>query len=355
MDGSRLPPRRLTAVLALALATVQTPSAATPPPLAPLLSQTGLYSDLRSGRLAPGVLGFTPQYPLWSDGSLKQRWIRWPPGPRLDASDPNAWQFPPGTRLWKEFSMGGRVETRLIERLDDGSWRYATYVWRADGSDAVLAPEGGIAAHPVAAAPAGRYRILAQADCRACHEAAAVPVLGVAALQLSTDRDPGAANALPPRPGDVDLRTLQMQGWLQGLDPALLSSPPRIAARTPTERAALGYLHGNCGHCHNRNGAEPRLPLELALAQPARGATPAADVVEALLRTSLRYRRPGSERLVVPGDPSHSVLVQRTEATDPNIRMPPLGTVVPDPAGTALLARWIRELPRPTADKGDAR
>jgi hypothetical protein len=355
MDGSRPPLRRPTAVLALVLASLQAASASPQPPLATLLSQTGLYSDLRAGRLAPGVLGFTPQYPLWSDGSLKQRWIRLPPGTRIDASNPDAWQFPPGTRLWKEFAMGRRVETRLIERLDDGRWRYATYVWREDGSDAVLAPEDGIAAHPVAAAPAGRYRILAQADCRACHEAAAVPVLGVAALQLSPDRDHGAANAVPPRRGDLDLRALQAQGWLQGLDPALLSSPPRIAARTPAERAALGYLHGNCGHCHNRNGAEPRLPLELALAQPARGAAPAADVVEALLRTPLRYRRPGSEQLVVPGDPAHSVLVQRTEATDPNIRMPPLGTVVPDPAGTALLARWIRELPRPTPDQGDAR
>ena len=27
-------------------------------------------------------------------------------------------------------------------------------------------------------------------------------------------------------------------------------SPPR----TPAERAALGYLHGNCGHCHNADG-----------------------------------------------------------------------------------------------------
>ena len=51
-------------------------------------------------------------------------------------------------RLWKEFSFGRRVETRLMERLADGTWRFAAYVWSADGSDARLAPERGIRGAP---------------------------------------------------------------------------------------------------------------------------------------------------------------------------------------------------------------
>ena len=47
----------------------------------------------------------------------KRRWISLPPGSAIDASDPDAWAFPVGTRLWKEFSFGGqRVETRYMER-----------------------------------------------------------------------------------------------------------------------------------------------------------------------------------------------------------------------------------------------
>ena len=99
-------------------------------PLPPTLSATGLYADLGSGRIAPGVVGFTPQYPLWSDGSTKQRWVRLPPGARIDARHADAWDFPPGTRLWKEFSMGRRVETRMIERLADGRWRTRVTVRR---------------------------------------------------------------------------------------------------------------------------------------------------------------------------------------------------------------------------------
>ena len=35
---------------------------------------------------------------------------------------------------------------QLMQRLADGSWRYAAYVWNADGTDAVLAPaEGAVA------------------------------------------------------------------------------------------------------------------------------------------------------------------------------------------------------------------
>ncbi len=80
------------------------------------------------------------------------------PGASIDASRVDAWEFPAGTKVWKEFSYGRAIETRLIERVADGSWRFATYVWNADGTDAVLAPEGGVV---VAAsdAPGGRYAV----------------------------------------------------------------------------------------------------------------------------------------------------------------------------------------------------
>ena len=92
------------------------------------LSGTGFPIE---GARAPALdlLSFTPQYPLWSDGAQKRRWLYLPPGSFIDASRPDAWEFPRGTRLWKEFAYGGRrVETRYIERLADGSWRFAAYV-----------------------------------------------------------------------------------------------------------------------------------------------------------------------------------------------------------------------------------
>jgi len=134
-----------------------------------------------TGWQAPGVMSFTPQYPLWSDGADKRRWIALPPDAAIDASQPDDWQFPAGTRLWKQFAHGGKpVETRYIERLADGSWRFATYVWNERGDDAQLAPAGGIAALPVAAAPDGRYAVPGRGDCIACHGGAALTNASVA-------------------------------------------------------------------------------------------------------------------------------------------------------------------------------
>ena len=84
-------------------------------------------------RVDPRNLPFAQQYPLWSDGADKRRWIYLPPGTTIDASNPESWNFPVGTKLWKEFSWGGqRVETRMLQRIRTG-WSYATYVWNEAG------------------------------------------------------------------------------------------------------------------------------------------------------------------------------------------------------------------------------
>lgn len=65
-----------------------------------LLSQTGLYTSRRSSHeLQPGVTPYTPQFELWSDGASKRRFIWLPAGAQIDTRDPDAWQFPTGTKL----------------------------------------------------------------------------------------------------------------------------------------------------------------------------------------------------------------------------------------------------------------
>jgi len=85
-------------------------------PLPEHLGQTGLYADRALTTPARDVLAYTPQYPLWSDRATKRRWIRLPRGTAIDARDPDAWVFPVGTKIWKEFSRDRRRETRLIVR-----------------------------------------------------------------------------------------------------------------------------------------------------------------------------------------------------------------------------------------------
>jgi len=309
------------------------------------LRDTGLYADVSMSQLQPGVLPFSPQYPLWSDGATKRRWIKLPAGTSIDATQPDAWDFPRGTKLWKEFSHAGRVETRFIERVVDGSWRYASYVWSADGHDAVLAPATGIRDLPVPSAPGARYSIPGQDDCRACHEGAPVPVLGFSALQLSPDRDRQAphADAADSALSRMDLRTLASRGLLVHLPSELLVSPPRIAAANPTERAALGYLHANCGHCHNDEG--PLAVLEMSLAQRVGTKESAGSVLRSIASVPGQFRMAGGTARLAPGHPDASVIALRMRSREPLQQMPPLGTSEVDFEAMSLIARWIESLP----------
>ena len=325
-------------------AAAATPGAAqsAPAPLPPTLSATGLFAPGTPSTVRADVIAFSPQYPLWSDGTRKRRWIALPPGMAIDASQPDAWVFPPGTRLWKEFAFERRIETRYVERLADGRWRFASYVWRADGSDADLAPDGG-AVVAAAGAPGGRYAVPSRTDCLACHEGAEVPVLGFSALQLSPDRDPLAPHAEPARSDVADLRSLAARGLLANLPPALLATPPRIDARSPVERAALGYLHGNCGHCHNAAGALDG--LEMVLAQQADPqARSVEQTLQSLLGHSSRFRPQGAAAAQrIARDGATHMLTLRMKSASPLARMPPLGVQVIDEEGVALVERWITQ------------
>src|SRR5207237_7469634 len=71
------------------------------------LSETCLYTDIATKTLASDLIEFSPAYFLWSDGATKRRWVRLPPGERVDTSDMDHWQFPVGTQFFKEFALDG--------------------------------------------------------------------------------------------------------------------------------------------------------------------------------------------------------------------------------------------------------
>jgi hypothetical protein len=308
------------------------------------LAETGLYSDAARHVVSPGVLPYEPQYPLWTDGARKRRWIRLPPGAFIDGSDPDGWVFPVGTRLWKEFAWGRRVETRYMELGRDWVWHFATYLWNEDQSDATLAPERGlVAAHEFRSGV--WHDVPGRADCLTCHEGGRARVLGFNALQLSPDRDPGAPGAATPAPDAVDLRRLAEMGLVRGLPPAALEHPPRIEAPTARARAALGYLQANCGVCHNSSGPLSSLGLSLEYPLATRSTAP-PPAVETTVGRASRFRLPaagGEDGLrIAPGDPERSVLLRRMVSRNPIVQMPPLGTHAVDEEAAALVSEWIR-------------
>lgn len=274
-----------------------------PPPGPRRLSRAGLYADIAKKKVSSDAVEFEPRYALWSDGAEKRRWIRLPQGGHIDKSDPDHWQFPVGTQLFKEFSRDGRrLETRLIEHVADTGDREVDYwvgafIWNEDESDAVFAEDGeenvSGTTHDVPAAK----------DCWRCHVGEPGRVLGYSAMQLE-----------------------------------------RVVPGNDVERDALGYLHANCGHCHWHGGSawrEADLTLRLSVNE--------ASVPETLLYRSVRnvplFITPPSGVRVAPGHPETSGIIERMSLRDGKNQMPPLASEVTDDEGIARVAAWISALP----------
>jgi hypothetical protein len=287
------------------------------------LSQTGLYAPGPAETLAPGVLAFRPRFELWSDDADKRRWIWLPPGTQIDTSDQDSWQFPVGTKLWKEFTRdGARVETRLLQRLPNG-WIGLAYLWQSGDTDATAVPYGALDARGTA------HDVPAANECPACHGGRSSHVLGFSAVQLTQFSETGSPEV------DLDLAALSRL--------ELLSHPPATTPRVPgndTEQAALGYLHANCSHCHNaarpaRSGArcfDPELDVDFSL-RAAEGLS---------VSDTNTYRT--TQDVIERGRPDDSRLLELVSQRSQFRAMPPLATEQVDRPAVNLLRRWIEEM-----------
>ena len=145
------------------------------------------------------------------------------------------------------------------------------------------------------------------------------------------------------------MQVLAARGLVRNLPPELLARPPRVAATDPRERAALGYLHGNCGHCHNDDG--PLAVLELNLSQRVNSAPDAVrrSIVGVPSRVGMAGA-PAGTPLIDPGHLAGSVIALRMRSRDPLRQMPPLGTSMIDADALAAIAEWVESLPRPNTN-----
>ena len=306
------------------------------------LSETGLYVRGQVHEVDGRNRQFSPQYPLWSDGAAKTRWVFLPPGTTIDVRDDAGWAFPVGTRFWKEFSFAGRkVETRMLWKATASRWVAVSYLWNDAQTDAVLASERG---EPgvVPLAPHRGPSIPSTGECLACHGVARTEPLGFNPLQLSTDRDANAIHGEPFPAGALTLRTLVDERLVSPTRRDLVDTPPRIRSASADTRSILGYLAGNCGSCHRGDGEiAPRLP-SLRYSDLLRDGDAVAST---LVGRGTSWQVPGAGEggsvLIDPGAPATSAMFVRMRSRNPSSQMPPLGTVLRDQVAVDALARWI--------------
>jgi hypothetical protein len=113
-------------------------------------------------------------------------------------------------------------------------------------------------------------------------------------------------------------------------------APAQIVHADPRTRDVLGYLHGNCAHCHNASdNAMSKLDLDYRCALD--------NVIGK--ETEGSGQAPGVR--VVPGAPEQSILYLSMTAESDELEqqpMPPIGVQRRDATAIALIHDWIADL-----------
>jgi hypothetical protein len=298
-----------------------------------------LYST--GTKLASYVRAFEPKFALWSDGAVKARYIYVPACSRIDTADMDHWSFPVGTRLWKQFTVPSNndqnastlVETRFIHRFGPGpdDWLFAAYQWpiamaagiALDPTQAKLVTTG-----PIVNANGTTHDIPSEAQCKNCHTKLKERVLGFSAFQLSH------------KLAGMTIAKASDEGWLT--KPARSGfSPPGSAVA----QAALGYLHANCGNCHN-DGFRPVDPPPLMRLLVAQVDVAMTDTFKSLVNIPTQNVDFKDYDRIEPGKATMSEIILRMQRRPPQTgQMPPLGTKAVHSEGVTAVSAWIKSLP----------
>jgi hypothetical protein len=302
------------------------------------LADTGLCADPSCATISPGILAFAPEYILWSDGATKRRWIYLPPGTQIDTSDMDYWQFPEGTKLWKEFTRDNvRVETRLLYKIgpNPSDWYRASYIWN-DQQDATTLFD---AAEGNADANGTQHDVPSRAKCRQCHDRSYGGVIGFSAILL--DHPLGTDE-------DANLDYLVQHDLLT--DPPTSSGTPGEYFPIPgndIEKDALGYLHTNCGNCHNptsdvtMNVVPVVWRLDVATLGQVSTTPPYSTAVDVANTLPLTTADGTAAKIIDPGSTTTSAAWLRMHSTDTAVMMPKIGRELIDTDGVAKIEAWI--------------
>lgn len=312
-------------------------------PLPANLSATGVFTNLATLDVAPGIVGYDLNVPFWSDNASKTRWFSVPnTNLSLTFNADSNWSFPTGTVWIKHFELEitngvpaslRRLETRLLVSNPNGGYGM-TYRWTTPPTNALLIAETGqdetITTYNNNGTVAGSqvWRYPSRVECLLCHTPGAGFALGFNTPQLNRDFSyAGGVNN--------QIEAFNLAGYFSNTvsNRFLL----RSLAHSTNDSASLeyrvrSYLAANCVSCHQPGGMAQSL-------WDARITTPGSQngVINGALFNN--FGNPNN-RVIVPGSLSNSVLYQRV-ANLGNGHMPPLTTGGVNTQAVAMIAAWI--------------
>ncbi len=332
------------------------------------LSETGLFTSTADMTTAPGLIPYTVNSPLWSDGALKERYLALPGDSKIKYNTltypqpapgaPAGWQFPDGAVAVKTFSIEmevgnpesvRRLETRLLvhekipgtDEYGEELWHGCTYIWNDEQRDAVLAEAKGLDRELTikdASAPGGErkqmWRFPSRAECTLCHTMPAKYLLGINTRQLNRDYQYGEVTV-------NQLAVFQKLGLFVKPLPDEPENLPRVHdpsdTSAPLDLRARAYLDANCAHCHRKWGggnAEFQFVTDLPVDE-------LGIVNAALQHGEFELDDP---HVLTPGAPERSMMLHRMRILGLG-RMPHIASGVVDEQGVRLIEEWIAQLP----------
>jgi uncharacterized repeat protein (TIGR03806 family) len=330
------------------------------------LSETGLFVDTKALKPAKGVIPYSVNAELWSDGATKERYLAIPGDgtieyetvtyPQPAPGSVPGWRFPDDTVLVKTFSLEmetgnpaskRRLETRLLhirrvpgtEEYGDQVWTGYTYLWNDEQTDAELIDKKGLDRDYVIKGKGEvrkqTWHFPSRTECTMCHTVTAKYALGLNTLQMNRDHTYGDVVA-------NQMATLEHIGIFDRKLPMPPDKLPKLVdyrdPKADLDARARSYLHANCSHCHRKWGggnADFQLLATLALKD-----------------TGTINTRPGQgtfdlkdPRILVPGEPERSLIYHRMTRRGLG-QMPHIASNVVDEQGTQLIQEWIKRMPK---------
>lgn len=303
------------------------------------LSATGVFADLTDLSPAPGLLPYTPNLTFWSDFAVKSRWFTLPDaGSKMTWSKDGVWTFPNGGVWVKHFDMEmtrgnpatkKRLETRLLVKNTSGVYG-VSYRWNEAQTEATLVADAGeefdLNIIENGTPRVQHWGIPSRSQCLACHTSNAGGMLSFNTRQLNRN---GTLNGLAGNQLDL----LEAAGYFHNTVPSTNLLPRHVRpdeTAFPIEARVRSYLDVNCSYCHQPGGSGPAWDGRAHLTLTQTG-----------MINGFGVALHAGDKLIVPGDTLHSIILSRTGATNGYARMPPLATSEVDQTGIQLLTDWI--------------
>jgi uncharacterized repeat protein (TIGR03806 family) len=294
---------------------------------------------------AEGVTHYDLNSALFTDYTIKDRFIVLPKGSPMTYKAKGVLDFPEGTIIIKNFAYLNEqhqkimIETRLlVKNTKDKKWNVMTYLWNKEQTDAnkhIIGAKIPITLLDDSGSKIStNYQVPNTNDCKRCHinDGTLTPIgpkarnlnLVVTAQhinQLKLWASQGKLAALP----DLS-KVAQLPNWKDDKHFSL-------------DQRARAYLDINCAHCHTNGGDAYNTGLFLEYEQTGK-----AYIGIMKAPVSAGGGAGGLNYDIIPGDVENSILAYRMNSTEPGTAMPELGRSLNHKEGVKLIQDWIRAM-----------